>query len=419
MRILGLITEYNPFHNGHLYHLKESIKKTKATHTIAVMSGHFLQRGEPALIHKWARGQMAVESGVDLVIELPTVYACNTAELFAYGAVKLLNQLRIVDTICFGSEKGNIKPLEKIADILVCSPPSFEKNLKQQLDLGKSFPAARGEALAIYLKEIEDPIISAIDYKELVKTPNNILSIEYIKALKELNSSIVPETIIRKTAPYHSKDITANIASATAIRQYININENISEIRHTLPPASYRVLDEGFSQEIGPVFSDSFQQSIFTLIRQKGAKSIREIFDVSEGLENKIYQCGLATKSLKEFYYCVKSKRYPYTRLQRIIMHLLLDIQRKDINSFNLAGGPQYIRVLAFNDKGRELLKLCKEKSPLPVINKLTHFKGSEIAKRMLEIDIRATNIYTLGIKNKAMSTQQLDFTYSPIYVSK
>ncbi|SCY85080.1 nucleotidyltransferase [Alkaliphilus peptidifermentans] len=418
MNVLGLITEYNPFHNGHLYHLKESIKETKATHTVAVMSGNFLQRGEPALIHKWARAQMAVEAGVDLVIELPTVYACATAELFAFGSVKLLDKLGIIDSICFGSENGNIDLLKEIAEVLVESPSSFEAQLKSKLDLGLSFPAARGKALTYYFKEkmIDSPE-EANKYSGLVESPNNILSVEYLKVLRQLKSSITPHTILRRKADYHSTSIASSITSATAIREYLYLNNNIQGLTHTLPATSYNILEDSFKVDIGPVFSRDFQQAIFTLIRQRGASSLKKIFDVAEGLENRIYHCSLVNDSLHDLYDCIKSKRYPYTRLQRIMMHLLLGIDKDTLNSFNEAGGPQYIRILAFNDKGRQILKLCKENSTLPVINKVPQFNGDPLAEKMLDIDIRATNIYTLGMKKKDLVKQQLDYAFSPIYV--
>lgn len=417
MKVLGLITEYNPFHNGHLYHLQESVKETNSTHSVAVMSGNFLQRGEAALIHKWARAEMAVKSGVDLVLELPTLYASSTAEWFAYGSVKLLDQLGIVDCICFGSEGGELKKLEEIAEVLVEAPPSFVGKLKEFLQLGISYPSARSQALVSYFQEASSNA-ALEEIKALVETPNNILSIEYLKILKELNSNIKPYTILRKKAPYHSTRIDSDITSATAIREFLKKDNLLRDIRHTVPKATYDILDSSFNNGIGPIFSHSFQQGIFTLLRRASLEELRDVFDVVEGLENKIKESSMLTTSLQQLYDLIKSKRYTYTRLQRIMIHLLLSIKKKDYIDFKEAGGPQYIRILAFNDKGRELLKKMKDKSALPIINKLPPMDTlSPMERSMLEMDIRATNIYSLAIDNKELSEKQLDYYISPIYV--
>ncbi|KAB3531427.1 nucleotidyltransferase [Alkaliphilus serpentinus] len=419
MKVLGLITEYNPFHNGHLYHLEESIKLTNSTHSIAVMSGNFLQRGEPALIHKWARAEMAVRAGVDLILEIPTVYASSSAEWFAYGSVKLLDQLGIVDTICFGSEEGDLELLKEIAKVFVDSPASFEGFLKELLKEGLSFPVARSKGLIQYLREkgtYNQKILDKV--QDLVETPNNILSIEYLKVLREMNSSIIPYTILRKKAPYHSTSLEGNIASATAIREFLKKDNLLLGIKHTVPETTYNLLTVSFKDGIGPVFADDFQQSIFTLLRRASFEELREIQDVVEGLENKIKDSSLNCSSLQELFNLVKSKRYTYTRLQRIIIHLLLSIKKQDIIEFKEAGGPQYIRILAFNDRGRELLKRMKDKASLPIINKIPQLENlTPIAKRMLEIDIGATNIYSLAINNKELSDKQLDYYISPVYV--
>ncbi|NLM03951.1 MAG: nucleotidyltransferase [Clostridiales bacterium] len=418
MKILGLITEYNPFHNGHLYHLNKSKEITKATHTIAVMSGNFLQRGEPALVHKWARAQMAVKSGVDLVIELPTAFACATAEIFAFGAISLLDKLNIVDYISFGSEYGQLDLLELIAETLLESPNDFKNSLKKYLDEGLSFPKARSKALIEYLKNtnyIDGNSLYIIS--EIMDNPNNILAIEYIKSLKKLNSSIKPYTISRIKAEYHSKEINSNICSATAIREGLKKNLNLNAFYDVIPHFTYEILENLFENNIGPIFSKDFEQIIISLIRSMEAKELKMFFDVDGGLENRILNCSLQSNNLFELYNCIKSKRHPHTRIQRICMHILLKLYKKDILEFINWGGPQYVRVLAFNDKGREILKLCKDKSKLPIINKLANYiPENDISKKMLTLDIKATNIYALAIKNNYYSTRALDFYISPYY---
>ena len=188
MKIVGLITEYNPFHNGHLYHLEKSKSITGCDYTVSVMSGNFLQRGEPALTDKWIRAKMAIDNGVDLVIELPTLYACQSAEFFAYGAIKLLDSLNVIDYVSFGSEVGSIKDLKKIASILVNEPKEFKDILRDTLKLGIAFPKARSQALKKYLT-LKNITIDNVE--DILNNPNNILGIEYIKALLKIDSKII------------------------------------------------------------------------------------------------------------------------------------------------------------------------------------------------------------------------------------
>ncbi|SDK43634.1 nucleotidyltransferase [Natronincola ferrireducens] len=417
MKILGLITEYNPFHNGHLYHLNKSKEVTSSTHTVAVMSGNFLQRGEPALIHKWARAKMAVEAGVDLVIELPTPYSCATAELFAYGSVFLLDSMGIVDVICFGSEYGKVPLLRRIAEILEDSPADFENYLKIHMKEGVPFPVARSKALVNYLKiQYDFDENDLFDIEKIMNNPNNILAIEYLKVLRKLKSSITPYTIPRLIAPYHSTDITSPIASATAIRETIKRDRFIDKIRNVVPLTTFNVLQEAFKEGVAPVFKEDFQDAILTLLRRESLENLSSYFDVVEGLENKIHYCSENSCSLSELYNCIKSKRYTLTRIQRISMHVLLNIKKNDIVTFNKKG-PQYIRVLAFNNKGRELLKLMKSRAKLPIVSKINHYNPqNEIAKKMLHADIQSTNIYALALKNREYARRPLDFYLSPYY---
>lgn len=419
MKILGLITEYNPFHNGHLYHLKQSVEITGATHTIAIMSGNFLQRGEPALVHKWQRAKMAVESGVDLVVELPTAYACATAELFAFGSISLLHNLGIVDCIAFGSEYGKITALESIADILHRSPRLFETSLKNYLKEGLPFPVARSKAIIDYYSSCskENSANELIDIEGIMNNPNNILSIEYLKALKRLNSPIIPYTIPRIKAEYHSKDITSDISSATAIREHLRNGKPLEDLVRVMPLPSYKLLKEAYEAGMAPIFKEDFGNAIMAILRRENSANLIDYFDVNEGLENRIYDCSHTCNTIDALYNCIKSKRYTLTRIQRICMHILFNLKEKDLIGFNHQGGPQYIRVLGFNDKGREILKLGKSRSSLPIITKINHYiPESETAKSLLALDIRATNIYSLAIKNHHYSTKALDYYESPYY---
>lgn len=419
MKILGLITEYNPFHNGHLYHLNKSKEITGATHTIAIMSGNFVQRGEPAVMHKWERAKMAVRSGVDLIIELPTLYACSTAELFAYGAISLLDSLKTVNCISFGSEAGNLSLLSKIADILFDPPPQFLTILKNYVNLGFVFPIARSRAIIKYLEKKEHyKIDKLILIDKIMKSPNNILAIEYLKSIKQLDSLIIPHTIGRKIAYYDNKVIsTDSIASATAIRRHLLNNESLSDVKHVLPNSAFNILMSNINAGLAPISDRDFEKSIFAILRRSNPDDIKNVFDVVEGLENKIYQCSVEVNSLPELYDCVKSKRYTLTRLQRILMHTLLNISKNDISYCNGSGGPQYARVLAFNTKGREILRILKNSSSIPIISNLKYYRPqNKAAHKMLNIDVRATNIYSLAFKNKSAIKAPLDYTTNPYY---
>jgi len=268
MKALGLIVEYNPFHNGHLYHLQQSRAVTGCEYVICVMSGNFIQRGEPALVNKWARARMALLSGVDLVLELPAVYAVSSAEFFAYGAVKILDSLGIVDSICFGSESGRIEDLDFIAGIVSEEPEPYKLFLKENLDKGLSFPAAREAALKSYLASGPK---SCDDIRSLLNSSNNILGIEYLKALKRLKSRIKPHTIRRISNSYHTGELTGAISSATAIRK--NIFDSVSlpekaKFFHTMPESSISVLKEEFKNGTGPVFSSSFDLILLSILRK-------------------------------------------------------------------------------------------------------------------------------------------------------
>lgn len=397
MKVLGLITEYNPFHNGHKYHLEESIKQTGATHTISVMSGHFLQRGEPALTNKWLRAEMAVKSGIDLVVEIPTIYACNSAELFAFGGVSLLNHLGIVDVLSFGSEAGDINMLKIIAKILVDEPQQYKDHLKTFLSEGISFPKAREKALNKYFSDK--------NLNSQLQSPNNILGIEYIKNLIKLNSKIKPYTITRISAPYSSITMENNICSATAIRAYLSHSHNqIEPLINVMPIESFHVFQKSIANGFAPIHYSDFAKLILYKLRTASKSDLKKIMDVTEGLENRIKEFSSKAVTLEDLLQFTNTKRYPRTRLQRIFIHSLLGIQKNHIHKFNECGGSQYARVLAFSNKGRELLKILKKISQIPIltnINKQTI--TNPVAKQMLSFDTLATDIYSLGypeIKN-------------------
>ena len=330
--VLGIIAEYNPFHNGHLYHLKESKKATGAKYTVAIISGNFTQRGSTSIIDKWKKTEMALQNGVDLIIELPVLYSISSSENFAEGSIKILNSLGIIDFLSFGSETSDIKILNNFANILYDEPKEYKKILSNYLDTGLSFPKARENALLEYIKKFEDVNTNFDNYKNILSSPNNILGIEYLKALKKYKSSIKPICIKRSVADYKSSDISINtsIASATAIRELIK-NKNFNTIKTVIPEKSYSILADCINS--GCIIPDlnCFEKEIIYVLRKMSIKEIANLPDVSEGLEFLIKKAVNSCNTLTELLNTIKSKRYTITRLQRILLYALLDISKKDM----------------------------------------------------------------------------------------
>ncbi len=419
MKVLGLITEYNPFHNGHKYHIEHAIKQTNSDYVISVMSGNFVQRGEPSLLNKWAKTEMALNNGVDLVIELPVVYAIQSAEYFAFAGVKILDSLNIVDSLCFGSELGDIKPLRRLAQILANEPPILSESIKYFLNKGISYPKARELALTIYIS-IQDKDSNLLTYisKDLF-SPNNILGIEYLKALYKLNSKIKPVTIQRYKSNYHSLDFNDNIASASAIRNIINTEDNINFLKNLMPKNCFDIILREINNERAPMCIDLFDLSILTLLRKLSPLDLTNFPDMEKGLENRI--CTMANKysSLKDLVSSIKTKRYTHTRIQRILFNILMGITNECMGTFQKLGGPQYIRILGMNDKGKKLLKVINQRTDLPLIVKPAAYKNidNDILHRMIRFDFLATDLYSLHFPGKDKRMGKLDYYTSPIII--
>jgi len=417
MNVLGIIAEYNPFHNGHLYHLEQSRKLCSTDYTVCVMSGSFIQRGEPALVNKWARAEMALLSGIDLVLELPVVYAMSSAEYFAYGGVKILDSLGIVDHLCFGSESGSLEGLKAVAEVLHNEPQPYKELLKKYLNGGISYPAARESALKEYFERTDG---FSEDIGSTMGQSNNILGVEYLKALKRLGSRIKPFTISRIHNSYNTEDITGSISSATSIRKYIFDRPSVSPDSipvRALPEPTIQVLEREFGSGRGPVFSHSFASIILASIRKMSSRQLKLLPYVSEGLENRIKDSADNSGTLYELIDKVCTKRYTRTRIQRALFHLLTGLTSNEFDNFNQNGGPQYIRVLGFNSKGRQLLSALKDTASLPVIVKAANFKNTSnpLVNRMLEIESHSTDMYVLGYQNPEFRYAGQEFTQNVV----
>lgn len=412
-KVLGIIAEYNPFHNGHLYHLDTSKKITGCDYTVAIISGNFTQRGSTSVIDKWSKTKMALQNGVDLVIELPVLYSISSSENFADGAIKILNSLEIIDYLSFGSETPDITVLDSIADILCNEPKDYKKLLATELDKGLSFPKARENALLDYIKNtntFENDKQDFEEYKKALSSPNNILGIEYLKALKKYNSSIKTVCISRFATDYNSSDFSGSIASATAIRELIK-NKDFNSIKTVIPENSYPVLMDCINS--GHIVPDlnCFEKEIIYTLRKMNIEEISNLPDVSEGLEFSIKKAANSCNTINEFLDIVKSKRYTVTRLQRILLYALLNISKEDMQLSKQVEMP-YVRVLGFNDNGKKLISEIATKHPeLKIITSVKKFIDTNSDKDLqvlFDKDVLATDVYSLAFENNSLAN--LDF---------
>ena len=398
-KVLGIVAEYNPFHNGHLYHLAESKRQANAEFSICVMSGNFTQRGNTAIVDKWSRARMALESGVDLVVELPLIYSISSAENFAFGSISILNKLGIVDAVSFGSETGDVSILNAFAEILYDEPKEYLSLLEHELAKGVSYAKAREKAILMYLSDIRK-------YANVLSNPNNILGIEYLKALKRLKSEIKPLTIKREDVGHNSTKIVNGIASSSTIRKFIKKPDVLNQV---VPEATFSILEDKLKH--GQIVRSiaCFEKEILYKLRTMSIEQIANLPDVSEGLENAIKSAANYCNNITDLISLIKSKRYAQTRIQRILLYALLDITKQDmINSTKVT---PYIRVLGINSNGKKILSEIAN-SRLNIITSPKKFleqSSNKVLKNMLLKDINATNIYTLGYEYN--STSNLDYT--------
>jgi predicted nucleotidyltransferase len=403
MRAVGLIVEYNPFHNGHAYHLQASKEAAEADIVIAVMSGNFLQRGEPALVSKWQRTKMALLNGVDLVFELPYGFATQKAETFANGAVSILDAVGC-NSLCFGSESGDLSSFLQTIDYLDLKHSRFNESIKQYIDTGVSYP----KALSLAFHQLPD----SEKYLDLAK-PNNILGLEYIKALKHQNSNVIPLTISRKNANYHDQDFSsATIASATSIRKAIFTESyGKSAIDQYVPEPTKQLLKEYLQYyQVFHQWENYWSYLQFRLIHSS-PEELREIYEMEEGLENRLLSTAREAASFHEFMEQIKTKRYTWTRLQRLCVHILTNTKKEEMSL--ISEKASYIRLLGMTTRGKEYLNKKKSHLSLPLISKLSSFKGKGI-----NLDIRAARVYSLGIPGhlKNIVIRQ-EFEQPPIYI--
>lgn len=399
MNVTGIITEYNPFHLGHLHHLKECKKNTNCNGVICVMSGNFVQRGMPAIMDKWERAKIAVKNGVDLVVELPLIFSISSAETFAYGAVALLEKTKIVNNIYFGSEHGNVLDLNKIASVIIKEPIEYKNTLKKELAKGVPYHYARLTSLKNYFNDI--------NLEEIISSSNNILGIEYLKALIRLNSPIKPYTLKRIGSNYNDENITSLYASATSIRKTLSFND-FDKIKEVLPKESYEEIINLKNTD----YKFVYPEDIFPFLKYKiltEGENLSKLSQLKEGLDNKIKKEILNSNNLNEFILNIKSKRYTYTAISRALVSFFIGMENFSLDDIKNSS-IEYIRPLAFNERGSKILKEIKNKESVKIITKLP----KNIENSMLSLDLLGTKAYS--ILNKNISPME-DYLRSPIFV--
>lgn len=389
MSVIGIVCEFNPFHKGHKY-LIDSVKN-KGDTVVCVMSGNFVQRGEPALFSKEARVKAALLNGADIVLELPFIYSTASAEIFAYNAVKILDDFGC-ERIAFGTENADVETLKKAVDVL--NDIDFDAKIKKYLEEGISYPAARQRAFDEY----------NIDFD--ISTPNNILALEYVKALKKLNSKIMPMPVIRMGAGYNETKSVDGIASATHIRQLINDGEDFSQF---VPENTVEIYNEELENG-NFVSNEKYNISSLSLLRSKLNEDLSGIANMAEGLENRIKSAIKESTSLEEIYDKSKTKRFTHSRIRRAVLSLTLGVTAEDLKI-----SAPYCRLLGFNINSAEIMGKLAANSNIPFVasySDILNLKSAD-AEKVFNIENKAGDFYSLIMQIGAECSKEM--TFSPI----
>lgn len=391
MRVAGVIAEYNPFHKGHAYHIERT--KEQADAVICVMSGAFTQRGTPAVINKWARAEMAVKNGADLVLELPFPFSAAPAEIFAFGGVDLLKKTGCVDILSFGSEGGELEPLMKTAKLLEEKGREISESVRKRAGEGKSYAAAVAEELG----ELEEG--GAMD------SPNNLLGVKYLMAMSRLNAGFEPFTVKREGG-YNSLSLEGDFASAAAIRNAISEKLDFSGF---MPQRAFEIFNR--EKQAGRIYNLSELDTLFTGLLRRN-ENLSDIAYVAEGVENRFVKAAETCFGVEDIITFVKTKRYTHTRLSRIAASILVGMDKNTLAE-NMSGGVAYARVLGANAVGTALLRNVKEN--IPVISRGGDYVNlDEYGRKQFELEMKAGNICGLCAENPAERIANTDLLKSP-----
>lgn len=390
MKVIGIIAEYNPFHNGHKYQIQKAKECTGADYVVVIMSGPFVQRGEPALLSKYLRAKAALSENADLILELPVCYATASANYFALGAVSLLQKLGIITHLCFGVETNNLDLFYKLAHFLEQESTDYKQYLKQQLKEGLSFPKARRNTVSHLLGE---------EFGALLDTPNNILAIEYILALNKLQSNITPVPITRINNQYHQKKLSSTISSATAIRAAV-LEQRIDSSYESLPPSMQTIFEENYNKTFPVDLNDL--STFFHYQKICNPYPMHEYFDATKELEQRFHKIYSPSMNIRELLCLIKHKNFTTTRIQRVLIHFMLEITQDTIKCFLEHGITYYGKVLGFRTDSSLLLAEIKKHSTIPVFYRpVDEELLSGFGKMMYEIDKKSQSLYQFLVSQK------------------
>lgn len=416
MNVTAIIAEYNPFQNGHAYQIERAREITCADYIIIIMSGNFMQRGEPAIIDKYARTQMALSNGADLVIELPVCYATGSAEYFAKGAVSILNQLGVVNYLCFGSENDDLTSIMQIAQVLVDEPAQYKKTLKQTLKKGVSFPVARKQALEEYFTNNQSQIDAA-----LLDTPNNILAIEYCKALINSNSDIKPIAIKRVGSEYHNSELSSEYSSASAIRNVITsaypeqyFNLLLPALKSQLPNDVLMLFNQEYKKSF-PVIANDFSAYLqYRLLEIEHNETIgfHKYLDITDDFSDKLHKNIFFFKDYSSFCETLKSKDMTYTRISRNLLHILLSVTKEDCELFLTGSVTYYVRVLGLNKNAQKLTSSIKKNASIPLITSPAKAKQllDQTGQKQFNSDLLCSHLYNSVVSHKFHCDMQNEY---------
>lgn len=375
MKVAGIVAEYNPFHFGHKFQI-DTLREQGFTHIVTAMSGNYVQRGDAAIADKWVRTAAALKGGADLVLEIPTCYCLAPAEKYGFAAAKILNSTGVVDNLCFGSETGETEKLITLAEKIL-DDISVDEKLKEFLSEGVTYAAARENAV----KELYGD-----EYSSVLKNPNDVLGIEYLRALKSLKSNIKPFAIKREGVGHNDTETVKHFASASSIREMIKQDENYDNF---VPETTLFELKNAKKTRKFPVFSQIEQRVILSAMRSLKKKDFSQLADISEGFHNRLYDAVREADSLESLYALAKTKRYTLARIRRLVMNAALGIFKYE--------NPPYIRVLGFSENGKELLSKMKSTASLPIVTSYSEAKKvSDKAREYFEKEAYYTDFYSM-----------------------
>lgn len=395
MKICAIICEYNPLHFGHWYHIQKARELSGCDAVMCIQAGNFTQRGEPAVTNKYVRARMALEASADIVVQIPTAYCCSSAEIFAMAGVKTANSFENVTHLAFGCETENYELLKEIAKYFANEPKEFKEKLKKFLDAGNSLPTSRQKAIEELMKEDKVVFSEITETINILSKPNNILAIEYLKAMYKTKSKIEPIFTTRSNSDYNSSDLNGRDSSATAIRTRLFAKNKVKSIKKLVPPFTYQLLKETI-KEFGLPNQELFNQLCSYVVKTATADEIKNVYDVSEGIHNRFIENAPKYKDFNELLLNVKTKRYTYTRLKRIILRLLLKIDKETISQIYKIDKLPFIKVLAFNGHNRELLSNINADTNLIIRNSNIVKKQTPLYTALAEIEDRANAVYNM-----------------------